>query len=61
MRTFFKAGMAFVIAALIAGIVPPLSPQWRAVAADLRRAAPPALFRPKMKAAVMLLLRDAKG
>jgi hypothetical protein len=61
MRTFFKAGMAFFIAALLAGIVPPLSPQWRAVAADLHRAAPPAQLPSRMKAILASLLPQKKG
>jgi hypothetical protein len=53
--------MAFFIAALLAGIVPPLSPQWRAVAADLHRAAPPAQLPSRMKAILASLLPQKKG
>jgi hypothetical protein len=57
MSQIFKAGLAFVFAALITGTLPPLSPHWRAVAADLRQAQPQA----KVKAAVLSLLAGRKG
>ena len=57
MSHFFKAGAALVLAALITGTMPPLSPHWRAVAADLHQAAPQA----KVKAAVFSLLHGGKG
>ena len=52
MSHIFKAGTAFVLALLITGTMPPLSPHWRAVAADLHQAKPQA----KVKAAVFSLL-----
>jgi len=57
MSHIFKAGTAFVLAALITGTMPPLSPHWRAVAADLHQAEPQA----KVKAAVFALLDGKKG
>jgi len=57
MSFIFKAGVAFVLAALITGNVPPLSPHWRAVAADLHQAEPQA----KVKAAVFSLFDSKKG
>jgi hypothetical protein len=57
MSYFFKAGTAFLFAALITGTLPPLSPHWRAVAADLHQAQPQA----KVKAAVLSLLAGRKG
>jgi hypothetical protein len=57
MSHLFKAGVAFVLAALITGTLPSLSPQWRAVAADLHQAEPQA----KVKAAVFSLLHGKKG
>lgn len=57
MATIFKAGTAFVLALLITGNMPPLSPRWRAVAADLHQATPQA----KVKSAVFALLNGKKG
>ncbi|MEY4707250.1 MAG: hypothetical protein RJB58_973 [Pseudomonadota bacterium] len=57
MSVLFKAGAAFIFAALLTGNLPPLSPQWRAVAADLHQAEPQA----KVKAAVFSLLHNKKG
>ena len=57
MSIFFKAGAAFVFAALLTGNIPPLSPHWRAVAADLHQAQP----RAKVKAAVFSLFHNKKG
>ncbi len=53
MSHIFKAGTAFVLVALITGTMPPLSPHWRAVAADIHQAKPQA----KVKAAVLSLIR----
>ena len=57
MSIIFKAGAAFFIAAVMTGALPPLSPHWRAVAADLHQAEPQA----KVKAAVFGLLHGKKG
>jgi len=57
MSVLFKAGAAFIFAALLTGNLPPLSPQWRAVAADLHQAEPQA----KVKAAVFSLFHNKKG
>lgn len=57
MSVLFKAIAAFAFAALISGNLPPLSPQWRAVAADLHQAEPQA----KLKAAVFSLFQNKKG
>ena len=57
MSHILKAGTAFVLAALATGTLPPLSPHWRAVAADLHQAEPQA----KVKAAVFSLLDGKKG
>jgi hypothetical protein len=57
MQTLFKAGTAFFLAALITGHVPPLSPHWRAVAADLHQAEPQA----KVKGAVLSMLHKQEG
>lgn len=57
MSVLFKAGVAFVFAALLTGNFPPLSPQWRAVAADLHQAEPQA----KVKAAVFSLFHTKKA
>jgi hypothetical protein len=54
MSHLLKAGAAF---APITGTIPPLSPHWRAVAADLHQATPQA----KVKAAVFSLLQGGKG
>ncbi len=54
MRIIFRAATAFAIVALIAGTVPPLNPQWRAVAADLHQAHAPG----KVKAGLIALLRQ---
>jgi hypothetical protein len=40
MRFVLQAGVAFVLAALITGQMPPLSPRWQAVKADLHQAQP---------------------
>lgn len=56
MSIFLKAGAGFVFAALVTANFPPLSPQWRAVAADLHQAQPQA----KVKAAVFSLFHDKK-
>jgi hypothetical protein len=53
----FNIWAAFALAALITGTMPPLSPHWRAVAADLHQAMPQA----KVKAAVLTLLHGRKG
>jgi hypothetical protein len=52
MSHLFRAGTAFVFAALITGQLPALSPHWRAVAADLHQAQP----RARVQAAVLSLL-----
>ena len=57
MSIFFTAGAAFAFAALLSGNIPPLSPRWRAVAADLHQAQPQA----KVKAAVFSLFHNKKG
>ena len=57
MSVLFKAGAAFVFAALLTGYLPPLSPEWRAVAADLHQAQPQA----KVKASVISLFQNKKG
>ncbi len=57
MSVLCKAGAAFVVAALLTGNLPPLSPHWRAVAADLHQAQPQA----KVKAAVFSLFHNKKG
>jgi len=57
MSHIFKAGAALVLVALVTGTMPPLSPHWRAVAADLHQAQPQA----KVKAAVFALLHGKKG
>ena len=57
MSILFKAGVAFVFAALLTGNFPPLSPHWRAVAADLHQAQPQA----KVKATVISLFLNKKG
>ena len=57
MSHILKAGAAFVLAALFTGTMPPQSPHWRAVAADLHQAGPQA----KVKAAVFSLLDGKKG
>jgi hypothetical protein len=57
MSYLLKAGMAFALVALITGTMPPLSPHWRAVAADLHQAMPQA----KVKAAVLSLFHSEKG
>ena len=57
MSVLFKAAAAFAFAALLSGNFPPLSPQWRAVAADLHQAEPQA----KVKAAVFSLFHNKKG
>ena len=57
MSHIFKAATAFVLVALVTGTMPPLSPHWRAVAADLHQAAPQA----KVKSAVLSLLQGGKG
>lgn len=57
MSILFKAGAAFVFAALVTGSLPPLSPHWRVVAADLHQAEPQA----KVKAAVFSLFHNKKG
>ncbi len=57
MSVLFKAGAAFVCAALLTGNLPPLSPHWRAVAADLHQAEPQA----KVKSAVFSLFHTKKG
>jgi hypothetical protein len=56
MSILCKAGAAFVFAAMLTGNFPPLSPYWRAVAADLHQAQPQA----KVKAAVFSLF-NKKG
>ncbi len=57
MHTIFKAVAAFAIAALITGTSPPLSPHWRAVAADLHQAHAPG----KVKAGLAVLFHQGKG
>jgi hypothetical protein len=57
MSHLLKAGSAFALVALTTGTVPPLSPHWRAVTADLHQAMPQA----KVKAAVMTLFHGEKG
>jgi hypothetical protein len=57
MSHILKAGAALVLAALLTGAMPPLSPHWRAVAADLHQAEP----QVKVKAAVFALLDGKKG
>ncbi|MEY4966196.1 MAG: hypothetical protein RL274_1779 [Pseudomonadota bacterium] len=57
MSILFKAGVAFVFAAQLTGNFPPLSPHWRAVAADLHQAQPQA----KVKATVFSLFHNKKG
>jgi hypothetical protein len=57
MSHILKAGSAFVLAALFTGTMPPLSPHWRAAAADLHQAEPQA----KVKAAVFAPLDGKKG
>ncbi|MDB5735208.1 MAG: hypothetical protein JWP16_1992 [Alphaproteobacteria bacterium] len=57
MLTIFKAAAAFAIAAVITGTSPPLSPQWRAVAADLHQAHAPG----KVKAGLAALFHQGKG
>jgi hypothetical protein len=57
MSILFKAGVAFVFAALLTGNFPPLSPHWRVVAADLHQAQPQA----KVKATVFSLFHNKKG
>jgi hypothetical protein len=52
MSIIFKAGAAFFMVAVMTGALPPLSPHWRAVAADLHQAGPQA----QVKAAVLSLL-----
>jgi hypothetical protein len=56
MRIFFQAGAAFVAVALATGTVPPLSPHWRAVAAELHQAQP----RAKVEAGILSLFQDKK-
>jgi hypothetical protein len=57
MSLFFRAGTAFLFAALMTGHVPALSPHWRAVAADLDRAQPPA----RLKAQALSQFHGARG
>jgi hypothetical protein len=57
MSVLFKAGAAFFCAALLSGNLPPLSPQLRAVAADLHQVEPQA----KVKAAVFSLFLTKKA
>ncbi len=57
MLTIFKAAAAFAIAALITGTLPPLSPHWRDVAAELHQAHAPG----KVKAGLVALLHQGKG
>jgi len=45
MRILLQAGVAFVLAALITGQMPPLSPRWLAVKADLHQAQPQARLK----------------
>ncbi len=61
MLTLLKAGAGIAIAALIAGAVPPLSPAWRAVAADLHQAEPQARMKTTVAATLRLLLQQEKG
>jgi hypothetical protein len=56
MRIFIQAGAAFVAVALATGTLPPLSPHWRAVAAELHQAQP----RAKVKAGFLSLFQDKK-
>ncbi len=53
MHVVLKAGVAFVLAALITGQITP-SPRWRDVAADLHQAQPQA----KVKAQIAALLHN---
>ena len=53
MRTFFKAGLAFVFAALLTGKLTP-APHWRVVQDDLHQAQPQA----KVKAQIAALLHN---
>ena len=57
MSHIFKAGTAFVLVALVTGTMPPLSPHWRAVAADLHQAQPQA----KVKAGRLFCSMRGKG
>jgi hypothetical protein len=57
MPHFLKAGAGFALVALLTGSLPPLSPHWRAVAADLHQA----MLQAKVKAAVLTLLHGRKG
>ncbi len=57
MSHIFKAGTAFALALLVTGTMPPLSPHWRAVAAELHQAQPQA----KVKSAVFVLFHGKKG
>lgn len=45
MRILLQAGVAFVLAALITGQMPPLSLRWQAVKADLHQAQPQARLK----------------
>jgi hypothetical protein len=57
MSHLLKAGAASALVALITGTLPPLSPHWRAMAADLHQATPQA----EVKAAVFSLFQSGKG
>ena len=57
MSLLFRAGTAFLFAALISGHLGALSPHWRAVAADLAHAQPEA----RLKAQVLTLFQGGRG
>lgn len=57
MSLLFRAGTALLFVALMTGHLPPLSPHWRAVAADLAHAQPES----QLKAQGAALFQDGKG
>jgi len=59
MRFLLKAGLTFAVAALLTGKLVP-GPHWRAVAADLHQAAPPALMKAQVKAEAIRLFQNRK-
>ncbi|HWA68957.1 MAG TPA: hypothetical protein VG821_03870 [Rhizomicrobium sp.] len=60
MGLVFKAGTAFLFAALMTGTLTP-DPRWRAVAAELHQAEPQALLRTQLRTQLQSLFHDRKG
>ncbi|MBA2587951.1 MAG: hypothetical protein H0U98_04925 [Alphaproteobacteria bacterium] len=61
MSHILNAGAALVLVALVTGTMPPLSPHWRVMAADLHQARLQAQVKSRVKAAVFALLHGKKG